>query len=71
MMAKTKANEVTEKNETKFSLEVLRKNCVKLFKVSSATFDGVTCNMEGEYTIDEMKNKIKDWLNKPIGKGGK
>lgn len=67
-MAKT--NTETSKEESKFSLEVLRANCVKLFKVSSSTFDGATKGLVGAFTIEEIRIKIKGWLEQPIKKGG-
>lgn len=65
-MANAKAN----KEESKFSLEVLRANCLKLFKVSTSTFDGATKGLVGDFTIEEIKTKINGWLKQPIGKGG-
>lgn len=64
------ANTKTSAEESKFSLEVLRANCLKLFKVSSSTFDGATKGLVGEFTIEEIKTKINGWLEQPIGKGG-
>lgn len=61
---------ITENTAPKFPIERLRKECIALFGVSSATFDGATAGLEGEFTIEEIKTKIKDWLKKPI-KGGK
>lgn len=68
-MAKAKTE--TSNEESKFSLEVLRTNCVKLFKVSSSTFDGATKGLNGDFTVNEIKEKIKGWLVQPIKKGGK
>ncbi len=67
-MAKAKTE--TSNEESKFSLEVLRINCVKLFKVSSSTFDGATKDLNGDFTVNEIKEKIKGWLEQPIRKGG-
>lgn len=67
-MAKAKTE--TNKEESKFSLEVLRANCLKLFKVSSSTFDGATKGLNGDFTVNEIKEKIKGWLEQPIKKGG-
>ncbi len=68
-MAKTKTE--TSNEESKFSLEVLRANCMKLFKVSSSTFDGATNGLVGDFTVNEIREKIKGWLEQPIKKGGK
>ncbi len=68
-MAKAKTE--TSNEESTFSLEVLRANCMKLFKVSSSTFDGATNGLVGDFTVNEIKEKIKGWLEQPIKKGGK
>lgn len=68
-MAKTKTE--TSIEESKFSLETMRANCMKLFKVSSSTFDGATSGLVGDFTVNEIKEKIKNWLEQPIKKGGK
>lgn len=69
-MAKTKTNAV---DESKFLLSTLRNECKELFGISTATFDGVTSGLDsdGEYTIDEISNKINAWLKSPAIKGGK
>ncbi|MCC8157310.1 MAG: hypothetical protein LIO54_08545 [Oscillospiraceae bacterium] len=56
----------TTKEETKFSLENLAKNCRPLFGVSSCTFAGATAGLTGEYTVSEMKSIIKKWCGKEI-----
>lgn len=54
----------------KFPLEKLRENSMKLFGVSTSTFDGATNGLVGEFSVDETDKRIKSWLSKPI-KGGK
>lgn len=55
--------------ERKFSYEVLKANCMKLFHVTSSTFIGATIGKEGEeYTIAEMKSLIDSWLKKEVKK---
>ncbi|MBR1532714.1 MAG: hypothetical protein IJ643_11715 [Eubacterium sp.] len=63
------AGGVTENTAPKFPIEKLREECIALFGVSSATFDGATVGLSGEYTVEDIKTKINDWLKKPI-KGG-
>ena len=64
------AGAVTENAAPKFSLEKLRDECIALFGVSSATFDGATVGLsDGDYTVEEIKTKIDKWLKEPI-KGG-
>lgn len=50
----------------KFSIATLRKNCVKIFGVSSSTFDGATHGIDGEYTVKEMKSVIDKWHKKEV-----
>ena len=69
-MAKKNHSDVKNEDINTFPLGRLREDCISLFGVSSATFDGATADLSGnEFTVDEVKQKIKDWLNKPI-KGG-
>ncbi len=46
---------------TKYPLAKLRENCLKLFGVTSSTFDGATFNLKGEYTVEEAKIAIEKW----------
>lgn len=45
----------------KFDLATLRKDCLKLFGVTSSTFDGAMSGKTGPYTVDEAKNIITGW----------
>lgn len=57
----------TKKAETKFPLEVLKNDCVKLYKVTSSTFAGATASLpDGEYTIEEVRTVIDKWLKKEV-----
>ena len=65
-MAKKKST--VETNETvstapKFTIEKLRSNCLALFGVTSSTFDGATHGLDGEFTVEEIKNTIEKWKN--------
>ena len=53
-------------NAVKFSISKLRENCVKLFGVSTSTFDGATYKLKGEYTIEETKKYIEEWKKKEV-----
>lgn len=58
---------VAKKAEMKFPLEVLKNDCVKLYKVTSSTFAGATANLpDGEYTIEEVRTVINKWLKKEV-----
>lgn len=49
------------KAEKAYSLETLRKDSVKLFGVTSSTFDGALGGKTGQMTISEAKKIIEDW----------
>ncbi|MBQ8331138.1 MAG: hypothetical protein IJX94_01395 [Clostridia bacterium] len=49
-----------------FGIEKLRANCVTLFGVTTSTFDGATHGLEGEFTVEAMKQTIEEWKNKKI-----
>lgn len=72
MATKAKANaEATEAATTpapKFGIEKLRANCVTLFGVTSSTFDGATHGLEGEFTVEAMKQTIEEWKAKSTEK---
>ena len=56
-------------DERKFSYEVLKENCMKLFHVTSSTFIGATIGKENRsYSIAEMQFIIDDWLKKEVKK---
>lgn len=56
----------------KFPLAELRKRCEKLFGVTKSVFDGVTHDLDGNYTVDAMKKRIDNWMGKTAEpKGGK
>lgn len=57
----------TKKTESKFPLEVLKRDCVKLYKITSSTFAGATASLpDGEYTIEEVRTVINKWLKKEV-----
>lgn len=53
-------------NPVKFPIEKLRSNCVKLFKVTTSTFDGATSGMTGEYTVSEIRGLLESWGKKEV-----
>lgn len=61
---KAAAEVVTKEAEVKFSIDKLREHCLTLFGVSSSTFDGATYGLDGEYTVEEMRNIIAKWQSK-------
>ena len=52
---------VAAKPDAKFPLETLRKDCVKLFGITSSTFDGAMYGKTGEFTIADAASIINDW----------
>ena len=50
----------------KFTVEQLRENAFKLFGITQSTFVGATYNLDGEYTVQEMKDHINKWLTKEV-----
>jgi len=75
-MAKTTAAALepevkTEKAETtaapsKFKIERLRRDCLRLFGVTFSTFDGATFGLTDMYTVEEMHGIIDNWQNKQV-----
>ena len=62
----TAANEATI-TEPVYRLDVLQKNCLKLFGVSQTTFAGATAGIEDrEYSINELKGIISEWREKEV-----
>ena len=56
------------KNPPEFTLERLAKDCQAIFRVTSSTFAGATCELakDKEYTVEAVKAIIKKWLDTPI-----
>lgn len=75
MAVKTQGNPAAEtsaaKPETaaappKFTLDRLRKDCLRLFGITVSTFDGATLGLTGSYTVEEMRGRIEQWKNKRV-----
>lgn len=61
-------------NEPVFSLERLRRDCFKVFGITSSTFDAATYGLTGEFTVNALREKIQVFQNtrvRPSHKGGK
>ena len=56
--------ETPEWGTPKFSVEQLRKHCVRLFDISSSTFDGAMYGQAEPMTVEEAKAIIKEWRGK-------
>ena len=56
------------KKEQAFPLEVLRKDSVTLFNVTSSTFDGAMYGHKGPYTIAKAKEIIENWKRGVVSK---
>lgn len=64
---KVKTETGVKQEERKFTIETLRKDCVKLFDCTTSTFDGAFYGKEvREYTIAEAKSIVSSWLNKEV-----
>lgn len=53
--------EKTEKKEATFPLEVLRKDSLKLFGVTTSTFDGAMDGHKGPFTVAKAREIIDTW----------
>lgn len=66
-ISETSDNNVTEsKTAPKFTVEQLRPHALELFGVTQSTYAGATHKLDGEYTVEEMKDHISKWLNKEV-----
>ena len=66
MADKETAKIETPAAEPVFPLERLRRDCLELLGVSTSTFDGATRGREGEFTLKQIREIIRDWQNKPV-----
>jgi hypothetical protein len=55
------AHQAPAAKEPVFSLERLRRDCLKLFGVSTSTFDGAALGREGEFSVKEIREIIQMW----------
>ena len=56
-----------KKTDRAFPVSTLRSECVKLFGCTSSTFDGAFFGKkEKNYTIDEAKKMIAEWLKREV-----
>lgn len=53
-------------NSPKFPISELRKNAMKLFGVTTSTFDGATYGCSGEYTVEQIRDIIVKWKKKEV-----
>ena len=63
-MAEKNASAAVENGAQKFPIERLAKACRTLFNVSASTFAGATAGLTGEYTVEDMRKHINEWLGK-------
>lgn len=62
----------TAAQKPRFTLARLRQDCLKLFGVTSSTFDGATRGLTGDFTVAELRTHIDGWKKKKIPmKGGR
>jgi len=57
---------VTEKAAPMFTVARLRKDCLELFGVGITTYDGATYGLEGQYTVNEMREIINNWKEQEV-----
>lgn len=52
----------------KYGVAALRRGCFEVFGVTTSTFDGAFSGVDTskQYSIDEAKSIIKEWLNKEV-----
>lgn len=50
----------------RFTIERLRRDCFSLFGVTTSTFDGATFGLKGEYTVEDMRQRLKGWQTAPV-----
>lgn len=55
----------TDTVQPKFTAQRLRESHL-MFGVSTSTYDAATYGLEGEYTVEEMRKHIKEWLKKEV-----
>lgn len=58
--------ELQQQEVHKAPVEKFRRYCIDLFGVTPSTFDGATAGLTGEYSADELKAHIKNWLEKEV-----
>lgn len=47
----------------KFTIERLRRDCFRIFGVTTSTFDGAAFGLTGEYTVEQMRERLCKWQN--------
>ncbi len=50
----------------KYDIPTLRKGCMKVLGVTSSTFEGAFYGHDGEYTVEEAKAIIENWMKGEI-----
>ena len=51
-------------SEQKYSIPLLQRHAFELFNVPTSTFDGATAGLDGEFTVEEVRQIINDWKKK-------
>lgn len=63
----TTQKQTSKKTDRAFPVSTLRSECMNLFGCTSSTFDGAFFGKkEKDYTIDEAKKIIAEWLKKEV-----
>ncbi|MSS13637.1 hypothetical protein [Porcincola intestinalis] len=58
------AAQTAKPEAAKFSIAQLRTHCVRLFNITSSTFDGAMYGHTEPMTVEEAQRVIKEWLGK-------
>ena len=60
----SKKEAAVEQKAEKFTIPKLQKYAFQLFGVPTSTFVGATAGLDGEYTVEEVREKINEWYKK-------
>ena len=66
--AKDVASAAPSAAPAKITVARLRRDCLKVFGVSTSTFDGACVGLkpDAEFNVDEMRQRIKKWQDTPV-----
>lgn len=68
--AETKAEQPAQVTP-KFTIERLRKECYRIFGVTTSTFDGATYGLKDKFTVEEMQKHLDEWRKKRVNPANK
>lgn len=59
-------HDLIQETEPTFTIKQLQKYSLELFGLTRTAFIGATHGLSGEYTIQQMKRHIEEWLKKEV-----